>query len=146
MAVTSLAGHARTKRVITKTPANREEILTDLIERYHETNMEKRALEKAQKELHQQIAGMLEIPIDKKEVIFATENLEAKHYWPVVRSITPHRLYEYDPEFVWRLCTVPMGAAEQSLPADVFHEMVEVRYADTPQLRIQKIVKKDSEN
>lgn len=142
MAVTSLAGHARTMRATKKTAPSREETLTDLIERYFEMNSEKRALEKAQKELQQQIAGLMEIPVDEKEVVFLAGDLEARHYWPVVRSIAPHVLYQYDPELVWRLCSVPLGSAEQALPADAFHDMLEVRYADTPQLRISKKVEK----
>lgn len=139
----SLAGRGRaTKRAIDKPALNREETLTSLIERYYEMNSEKRALEKAQKELQQQIAGMLEIPIDEKEIVFLAGDLEARHYYPTLRWITPYDLYRHDPELLWRLGSVPLGAAEQALPADIFHEMVTVEYSNTPQLRIAKFIKK----
>ena len=115
--------------------------LSQLIDQAGELNEQKNAYEKAYNELREQIA--LAMPMgDSDEVEKRGERYEARRAYPAEKRIDPEKLFKFNKSLFWRLVKVQIGDAEQSLPADVFHKLLEVNLADKPRLTITKIKKK----
>ena len=115
--------------------------LSQMIDQAGELNAEKNAYEQAYNVLRGKIS--IAMPMGDSDVVEKQgEEYEAKHFYPAEKRIDPQKLFKFDKELFWRLIRVSLGDAEKSLPADVFHELLEVNLADAPRLTITKIRKR----
>lgn len=115
-----------------------EMTLEEEIDLAGQLNQQIGAMKKQYEGIRESIQMKMEIPENQMEASLEGEEFVATLKYPEKTIIDPRALLKADKELFWQIVNVPVAAAKENLPGDVFHEISTVQVGEVPQLSIRK--------